>query len=170
SPGREESGQNIHRVPTFIFHKNGEEIGRIVESPKESLEVDMLKIVTGENYMPKYEGVALLNQWLTDKGVGHIIENKLNISDQLKTLVSSKYELNTYGLVLFSSFQLAEASVVYELNKLLFPNESLPYFSLGRFEAISGDIELARADLEQALELAPEDEKIKAYLSKIQER
>ena len=169
SPGREESGQNIHRVPTFIFHKNGDEIGRIVESPKESLEVDMLKLVTGGNYMPNYEGVVLLNQLLTDNGVGYIIENKLNILDQLRTVVSSKYELNTYGLVLFSSFQLADAGIIYELNKLLFPNESLPFFSLGRFEAISGDIELARVDLEQALELAPDNEDIKAYLDKIQE-
>ncbi len=35
----------IKRVPTFIFYKNGEEIGRIIESPKETLEKDFLKIV-----------------------------------------------------------------------------------------------------------------------------
>lgn len=33
------------RIPTFIFYKNGEEIGRIVESAKESLEKDMLSIL-----------------------------------------------------------------------------------------------------------------------------
>jgi len=35
----------IERVPTFIFLKRGEEVGRIVESPKNSLEEDMLAIL-----------------------------------------------------------------------------------------------------------------------------
>jgi hypothetical protein len=35
----------IERIPVFIFLKDGKEIGRIVESPKESLEKDMLKII-----------------------------------------------------------------------------------------------------------------------------
>jgi thiol-disulfide isomerase/thioredoxin len=34
---------NIERVPTFIFKRGGEEIGRIIETPDESLEADMLK-------------------------------------------------------------------------------------------------------------------------------
>lgn len=37
---------HIKRVPTFIFYKDDKEIGRIVESPTESLESDMLKILT----------------------------------------------------------------------------------------------------------------------------
>ena len=36
---------NIESVPTFIFLKNGVEKGRIVESPKETLEKDMFKIL-----------------------------------------------------------------------------------------------------------------------------
>ena len=35
----------IGLVPTFIFYKNGKEIGRIVESPKETLEKDLLKMM-----------------------------------------------------------------------------------------------------------------------------
>ncbi len=38
-------GIEFTRIPTFIFYKNGKEIGRIVESTKESLEKDMLKIL-----------------------------------------------------------------------------------------------------------------------------
>ncbi len=37
----------IERIPTFLFMKNGKEIGRIIESPEESLEKDMLKIIGG---------------------------------------------------------------------------------------------------------------------------
>jgi len=36
---------NIERVPTFIFYRNGAEIGRIIETPEVSLEEDMLDII-----------------------------------------------------------------------------------------------------------------------------
>lgn len=36
---------NIERVPTFIFFKNDKEVGRIVESPRNSLEEDILSIL-----------------------------------------------------------------------------------------------------------------------------
>ncbi len=41
----EVDGMEIHFVPTLIFYRNDEEIGRIVEMPYESLEKDMLEIV-----------------------------------------------------------------------------------------------------------------------------
>ena len=34
---------NIERVPTFIFYKKDKEVGKIIETPKKSLEKDMLK-------------------------------------------------------------------------------------------------------------------------------
>ena len=45
SPQHEEKGWNIENVPTFIFLRNGKEVGRIVESPAESLEKDMATIL-----------------------------------------------------------------------------------------------------------------------------
>lgn len=36
---------NIERIPTFIIFRNGKEIGRIVETPKETLEKDLFKIL-----------------------------------------------------------------------------------------------------------------------------
>lgn len=41
SPGGEEKGKNIEYVPTFIFKRDGAELGRIIESPQSSLEVDI---------------------------------------------------------------------------------------------------------------------------------
>ncbi len=38
----------IKAVPTFIFYKNDTELGKIVEAPTESLEIDMVKILTGD--------------------------------------------------------------------------------------------------------------------------
>ena len=40
----ETTGLNIEFVPTFIFYQDGTELGRIVESPIESLEKDLLNI------------------------------------------------------------------------------------------------------------------------------
>ena len=41
----EVEGLDINFVPTFIFYKTGEEIGRIIEMPYETLEKDMLEII-----------------------------------------------------------------------------------------------------------------------------
>ncbi|QCW98881.1 thioredoxin family protein [Aggregatimonas sangjinii] len=54
SPTGEEWGLSIIKVPTFIFYRNGKEWNRIVESPIESLEKDMAKIITEESYTPNY--------------------------------------------------------------------------------------------------------------------
>ncbi|SHH03264.1 thioredoxin family protein [Winogradskyella jejuensis] len=57
SPQHEEAGLNIVRVPTFIFFKNGKEVNRIIERPIETLEKDILKIITSNDYKPNYFGV-----------------------------------------------------------------------------------------------------------------
>jgi len=55
TPDNLQEGLNIIRVPTFIFYKNDVEIGRYVEFPRESLEKDILKIVSGKTYKHSYE-------------------------------------------------------------------------------------------------------------------
>lgn len=40
---------DIQLVPTFIFTKNGEEIGRIIETPLTNVEQDMLDIIKGND-------------------------------------------------------------------------------------------------------------------------
>lgn len=43
-------GLDLTNTPTFIFYKNGKEINRIVETPVESFEKDMMKIFSGSDY------------------------------------------------------------------------------------------------------------------------
>lgn len=57
SPGGEEKGLGIIKVPTFIFYKNGSEANRIVEYPVVSLEKDMEAIVTKKDYLPNYSSL-----------------------------------------------------------------------------------------------------------------
>lgn len=46
---------DVHHVPTIIFYKDGKEVNRFVEYPRESFEEDIAKIVTGEDYTNSYE-------------------------------------------------------------------------------------------------------------------
>ncbi|MBK5208260.1 MAG: thioredoxin family protein [Flavobacteriaceae bacterium] len=55
TPDNLQEGFNIERVPTFIVYKNDKEIGRFVEFPRESVEADLLKIVSGQPYKHSYE-------------------------------------------------------------------------------------------------------------------
>ena len=55
TPDNLQEGYNINRVPTFIFYRDGKEIGRYVEYARESLEQDILKIVSGAAYKHSYD-------------------------------------------------------------------------------------------------------------------
>jgi thiol-disulfide isomerase/thioredoxin len=57
SPSHEEKGRNILRVPTLIVLQNNQELNRIVESPVESIEKDLLKILTGKTYLHNYADI-----------------------------------------------------------------------------------------------------------------
>jgi hypothetical protein len=54
SPGHEEYGRNIFRVPTLIIDGLSRELGRIIELPVVSLEKDLLRILRNEGYVPNY--------------------------------------------------------------------------------------------------------------------
>ncbi|WP_025742923.1 thioredoxin family protein [Aquimarina pacifica] len=55
TPDKFEEGLNILMVPTFIFYKDGKEMGRYVEFARETLEKDMLTIVSEQSYKHSYE-------------------------------------------------------------------------------------------------------------------
>jgi hypothetical protein len=45
SPGGQEEGLNILKVPTIIVYRNGQEIGRIIEVVTRNIEADLLDII-----------------------------------------------------------------------------------------------------------------------------
>jgi hypothetical protein len=59
SPAHEESGKQITRVPHLNIYKNGNETGRITETPVTTWEKDMLGIIRGRPYTPKYQKVLV---------------------------------------------------------------------------------------------------------------
>ena len=54
TPENLEEGYNMHRVPTFIFMKDGKEVNSFVEYAAESTEGDIAKIVSGQEYKNSY--------------------------------------------------------------------------------------------------------------------
>lgn len=54
TPSKIETKSGITRTPTFVFYRNGREIGRYVEQARKSLEQDILDIVTGVDYRHYY--------------------------------------------------------------------------------------------------------------------
>ena len=55
SPQGYEKGMNIDYVPTFIIYQNGKEVNRIIESPVESIEKDLIAILQAKKYTPNYQ-------------------------------------------------------------------------------------------------------------------
>lgn len=55
TPEAFEEGFGIINVPTFIFYRGDDELGRIVEYPIESMEADMVKILSGQPYRHAYD-------------------------------------------------------------------------------------------------------------------
>lgn len=55
SPTHEEQGKNILRVPTLLVLENGNEISRFVEYPVESLEKDLLFMLSRKGYKHAYD-------------------------------------------------------------------------------------------------------------------
>lgn len=59
SPKHEEAGKNIVRTPTYIVYSGKKEMGRIIDSPIESFEKDLLKILRKEPYQPHFYDLKL---------------------------------------------------------------------------------------------------------------
>lgn len=121
SPNHEEKGLNIFRVPDFIVLDKGREMGRIVESPVASLEKDLLSIVSGASYTPRYQGGALLAEEFRRRQVGKVKKHLPELIERLRPLVSSPGELASYAKVLHASGEPEKAELVRDLNSSLFP-------------------------------------------------
>ena len=59
-PNGEEKGKQIHRVPNFIFKRDGKEIARIVETPQNDLLTDIGQIALGLPSKPNYRAANYL--------------------------------------------------------------------------------------------------------------
>lgn len=157
SPNHEESGLNIHRVPTFIFYKNGKEVNRIVEHPVETFEKDILNILTSNDYESNYQIVSKVNSILKYEGLKGLVKKQKKLVKTFRGKVSSMFELNTYGNVLYTENRKEEAIAVFKLNNILFFDKPRTYMSLANTLGINGKKEEAIGVLEKALKRFPDN-------------
>lgn len=168
SPGGEEKGLNIHRVPTFIFYKDGKEVNRIVEHPRETLEKDMLKITTGETYTPNYIGATYLHRLFDTKTIQELEDMETGLVPMISQTVKGVSELNTYGFVLLRSNQVEKAFYILRLNAKIFPYHYYVYSSLGKAHYEAQNHEDALKNYKKSLALNSANKSAKSMIQEIE--
>jgi len=167
SPQGQEKGKNIHHVPTVIFLKDGKEINRIVEYPRETLEADIVKILKGA-YTPYYNTANQVDKRLNAEGLETFVNDLDKLAGVYKGGPDNYYELNTYSKVLFYSGKQDAAIAVARLNAKLFPEEAYAHAALAKRLHDAGQDGEALQHIQLALELEPEDMEIQDLLSEIE--
>lgn len=167
SPTGEEKGLNIHRVPTFIVYRDGEEIGRIVESPVTSLETDLVQILNGVPTRPNYRVATRVHMAFENNEFENLDENEKKWGNFVRRNAKSSSELNTYGYVLLAANKMEEAIIVFKLNTLGFPKDANTYDSLGEAYKKNKQPDLAITQYEKALVLDPKSESAKEMLEEL---
>ena len=167
SPQHEEVGLNIHRVPTLIFYKKGKEVNRIVEHPINTFEEDIQQIITNNDYRSNYQIVTTIDNILRKKGVNGLKKKSEKLLKTFKDKVSSVYELNTYGRILFGTDRKEDAIAVFTLNTELFPDQPRSYMSLANTLGMNDNKEDAIKVLENAIKRHPDNEDLKKNLKAI---
>lgn len=162
---REELGNNIHRVPTIIFSKDGKEKGRIVEHPISTIEQDMLQILTSNKYQPNYSGLEVIHEAIVNKGFEALKSEQLIA--KVKPLIQKDYELSKYGVIYFRNKEYDKALAIYDFNAKLFPSSDRPYQSKGISYYMLDDLVKSKTNLEKALKINPENKYAQRYLALI---
>jgi tetratricopeptide (TPR) repeat protein len=167
SPQHEEKGKSIHHVPTFIVYENNKELNRIIETPVQSLEKDLLAIVSKELYQPNYKAIAY---WQAKAYKQKQIMDTMRLQKHvaaMKPLCKHVGELNAYGYMLLGQKQYNKAINVFRANTLLYPTNSNAFDSLAEAYYTMGNKAKALRYYEKALELQPNATNAKKMIEKI---
>ena len=151
-PNGEEKGKDIHRVPTFIFKKDGQEIARIVESPVNDLQTDLAQIAFGFPSTPNYRGASYLMDLFKTTEIEDIKANEMeHLYAVYRLIKGNPSELNTLGYVLLESGQIEEALLTLYFNMRYFRYDPNVYDSYAEALARDGQKEKAIEMYEKVL-------------------
>lgn len=167
SPQHEEADKFIHNVATFIIYENGKEIGRIVETPNESLEKDIAIILSKLPYTPKYRALYYWNKYVSNKSKLMSDKDIANYATILKSIVKHSGELNSYGYVLMAAKKHNEAINIFKINCAIYPNVANVFDSLGEAYFLLGDKQNATKQYEKVLQLDSSNINAKQMLQKL---
>lgn len=166
-PHHEEAGLEIYRVPTFIIYENNKEVGRINEYPAETLERDLLKILTKSQYSPSYASYEVLRGWQKQ---GLLADENISVKglgSKLRSILTHEGELNAAGYVYLRRGDIKEAITIFRINVYLYPQSANCFDSLGEAYMIGGFKEKSIMAYEGALKLDPNNEYVKKQLENL---
>jgi hypothetical protein len=144
-PNGEEKGKHIHRVPTFIFNRNGEEVARIVESPITDLETDLAQIALGYPSRPNYRGASYMLRLFESETMDEIkAKESTHLNAAFRLIKGNPSELNTLGYVLLESERIEEALLTFYFNTRYFPFNPNVYDSYAEALATHGQTRKAK--------------------------
>lgn len=164
-PDHEEAGLGIHRVPTFIFKEDGQEVGRIVEFPVTDLETDLAQIALGYPVSPNYRAATYIQDALKNMTVEEFYKDANAHFYHIYKRVSKSAELNTLGYVFMRSDRMDEALLAFNFNTYLFKDNPNVFDSYGEALALSGDTTNAIVNYKKVLELDADNENARKQLS-----
>ena len=170
SPQRIEGEYDIHRVPTFIFEKGEVEIGRIVERPLNSLDIDITQIALGFPSQPRYQAARTVYNFLELKSAESLLVNMKELIRATYRVVSTASELNTLGYVFKAKDEEQAAELVFKLNAKLFKYDPNVYDSLGELYFDTGRFEESKACFEEVLSLDQDNVRAKDMITLIDNR
>jgi thiol-disulfide isomerase/thioredoxin len=150
SPQHEEKGKQIFRVPCIIVMSGKKEIGRIVESPRNGLEKDLLEIITGKNYQPNYAGGKWFFEKLETTPLKKLYRDSSAIIQKIRTQLINGGELNTIGYVLMDRGDRQHSIFTFLVNGHLYPSSIGTWNGLANAYIQNGEKEKAKAALQQA--------------------
>ena len=109
------------------------------------------------NYESSYQIVTKVNLILKNDGLNGLKAATTQLAKTYKPKVTSMYELNTYGRILYSKNRVEEAIEVFKLNVELFPEIPNTHMSLANTLGVSGEKNEAITVLEKAIKLFPDN-------------
>jgi tetratricopeptide (TPR) repeat protein len=160
-PKGEEKGKQIHRVPTFIFKRDGKEIARIVETPQNDLLTDIGQIALGLPSQPNYMAASYLMNLFEKTSVAEIRADLNTYFYKTHDYLGKSSELSTLGYVLLRSGRIEEAVLVFEFNFYFFRYNPYVIGSYANALEQQGELEKAREFYERALKIDPENKRVK---------
>jgi len=168
-PNQETNDYAIHKVPTFVFEKDGKEIGRIVERTVFDLETDVKLIAEGGPYRHRYKSVNILEEYLKTVDPDSML-TKTTINEAYRKVRRESPKssaINTFGYMHKYQGNIHKAKMIFKLNKLMFPYEPNAHDSYAEILMETGELEEAKEEYYEALRLLKEDEHIINKLSEI---
>jgi len=156
SPGGEEKGMEVYKVPTIVVSRNDGEVARYVEHAVLSMERDLLAILSGEPYQPSYFTYPTVQRWFHEGLLSDANINPRGLAIEVRHEVQSERELLAAGSVLISRGDTQEGVMLYRVNTALFPQSAMSFFRLAEGYRELGEMEKAREMAEMALRLNSE--------------